>query len=497
MDYSNNIKVPVVTILGHIDHGKSSLLDYIRNEKTIENEAGGITQHIGAYEIEKKYEGANRRITFIDTPGHAAFTSMRRNSTKATDIVVLIVATDDGFKEQTMEAYKIIEESKIPFLVAFTKIDKPTADIEKAKQSMSKNGIYLEGFGGDVPWISTSAKTGEGVDDLLNLILLVSDLSEENQNTSTEPMEGIIIESDLDPKIGIAATLIIKNGTLREKEFVVSESSMAPTRIMLDFTGKQIEQANISQPIRIIGFNSIPSAGNKIISYKSKKDAEAAIKNHIATKQTNVKDTSELENYLPIIVRANVAGAVDAVKYEIQKISTDALPVVIIQDGVGSINESDVNRAITSGEKTIIASFQSSIDKNALDLANRNNIDVKYFNTIYQLVDWVEEKAKANTKKVIEKEEKGRAKIIRVFATQKDRSVCGARIINGSFNVGQRLDIERNGEILGEGKISSIQQNHEEKKGVENKGSEFAFSISSEINPQMGDEIKSFIKVEK
>ena len=483
---------PVVTILGHIDHGKSSLLDYIRKTKTTEYEFGGITQHIGAYEITKEYEGETRNITFIDTPGHSAFTSMRENSTKATDIAVLIVAADDGVKEQTKEAYEIIKRSGVPFLVVITKTDKPNSNIEKTKQSLLEKKIYLEGLGGDIPWIATSAKTGEGVEEMLNLILLLADLNDFKSDES-EDMSGIVIESDIDPKIGIAATIVIKKGVLNQKEFVVSGSSISPTRIMLDFLGNPIKKATPSKVVRIIGFNTLPSAGETIISFSDKKSAENSIR------QTEAKiDVAKpnIDIYLPVIIRTNVTGALDAIKSEIKNIE-EGIPIHIIDEGVGYISEGDINKAISIGENVVLASFHTGIDKNAYDLAVRNNIKAENFETIYELVEWIKDIAKQSAPKVVKKEETGKAKIIRLFATNRDKVLCGARVIDGSFSIKQTVDIKRGEDYIGKGKVESIQQNHEDKKTVNSKGSEFALSLQTDIPVQMDDYITSFIKVKK
>src|SRR3989344_5558418 len=267
---------PIVAIVGHIDHGKSTLLDYIRHTNVAESEAGGITQHLSAYEAVHKKDSGERKITFLDTPGHEAFRAMRSRGLNAADVAILAVSAEDGVKPQTLEALKLIEEAKIPFVVAFTKIDKPGANVERAKMSMLENQIYLEGMGGEVPYVAVSGKTGEGIFELLDLILLAADLEGLSADPGA-PGEGVVIEARVDPRRGNTATLIVQDGSVRSGEFVVAGASFAPVRIMENFLGKPVKEAAPGSPVRIVGFSYLPQVGEKWRVVETKKEAEAAV----------------------------------------------------------------------------------------------------------------------------------------------------------------------------------------------------------------------------
>ena len=274
---SQNIteRPPIVVVMGHVDHGKSTLLDFIRKTKVAEHEAGGITQHVAAYEVERVKEGVKKRITFIDTPGHAAFKAIRARGANVADIAILVVAADDGVKEQTLEALASIREAKIPFIVAINKIDKPNANVEKTQGQLMEKEVYLEKLGGDVPWTAISAKAGTGVDELLDLILIVAELEALTADAGI-PAEGYAIEAHRDPKRGIAATLIITNGTLSLGMAVLAGRALSPVRIMENHAGQKIKSATFSSPVSITGFDELPVAGESFTAYKSKRDAEEA-----------------------------------------------------------------------------------------------------------------------------------------------------------------------------------------------------------------------------
>jgi translation initiation factor IF-2 len=283
---------PVVVVMGHVDHGKSTLLDYIRKSNVVESESGGITQHISAYEVTHKDEnGVDKLITFLDTPGHEAFSKMRSRGATTSDIAILVVSAEDGIKAQTLEAYNTIIESKIPYIVAINKIDKPNANIDKVKMDLVEKGIYLEGLGGDIPFVPISAKNGTGVNELLDMILLVS-MMHESTGDRSELASGVIIEANREPKRGISATVIIKNGTLRTGMFVASGEAIVPTRIIENFLGKPIKEATFSSPVRLVGFISMPEVGNTFQTFKTKKEAEEYVQKFKEEKLSN-KSTSE------------------------------------------------------------------------------------------------------------------------------------------------------------------------------------------------------------
>jgi translation initiation factor IF-2 len=263
--------------MGHIDHGKSTLLDYIRKSNIVAGEAGGITQHISAYEVERKGpKGVIERITFLDTPGHAAFQGMRARGARVADIAVLVVSAEDGVKTQTLEAYKAIKESAIPFIVAINKIDKPNANVDKTKQTLAEAEIFVEGWGGQIPWVGISAKTGQGVPELLDMLVLVTEMEALTYHPEL-PGEGVIIESNMDPKKGVSATVVLTDGSIKKGDYVVAEDSMAPVRIFENFLGKPIENASASSPVRITGWTTIPKVGSKVVTVNSKKDTEEIV----------------------------------------------------------------------------------------------------------------------------------------------------------------------------------------------------------------------------
>jgi translation initiation factor IF-2 len=309
---------PVVAILGHIDHGKSTLLDYIRKSHTTESETGGITQNMSAYEASG--------LTFLDTPGHEAFQELRSRGAKVADIAVLVVSAEDGVKPQTIEALRAITDAKIPYIVAINKIDKEGANVERTKQSLLESGIYIEGYGGDVSSVPISAKTGQGVPELLEMIRLIAEVEDFKADPSING-EGIVIETNRDKQKGISATLMIKNGTLASGMFVVTGDAIAPIRNFEDFQGKQITEATFSSPVKIIGFDEIPVVGDTFTSYKTKKEAEAAI---LALREENIVTSvprkTHAQNFLiPVIIKANTSGVLEAISYEIKKCETEKL----------------------------------------------------------------------------------------------------------------------------------------------------------------------------
>lgn len=314
------LRSPVVSVMGHIDHGKSTLLDYIRKTNIVAKEAGGITQHIGAYEVvHKNQEGKDKKITFLDTPGHAAFAGIRSRSANVADIAILVVSAEEGVKPQTTEALKYIRSAKLPFIVAITKIDKPEANIEKAKQTLMEQEVYVEGYGGDVPSVPVSSKTGEGIPELLEMILLVAELQGFTADTD-KPAEGFVIEAKVDKAKGIIATLIIKNGALEKGMAIVSGESISSVRIMENALGKNIDRAESGSPVRIVGWNTIPVVGTPFSAFKTKKEAEAKLalakEKHTKPKKLTdkVKDVPEGEvppTILPIIIKADALGSVD------------------------------------------------------------------------------------------------------------------------------------------------------------------------------------------
>jgi translation initiation factor IF-2 len=392
---------PVIVIMGHIDHGKSALLDFIRKSNVVASEAGGITQHTSAYEVEhKNADGQTKKITFLDTPGHEAFSDMRSRGAVVADIAILVVSAEDGVKTQTLEALRAIKEASIPFIVAINKIDKPGADIDRTKNSLMENEIYIEGYGGDIPAVPISAKTGEGIPALLDMMLLVAELAE-LKGDPTQHATGYIIEANVDPKKGISATLLIKNGVLKRGMCVAAEDSVAPVRIFEDFLGNKIDEAQFSAPVSIVGWSKLPQVGATFQSFEKKKDAEACAIDFtpVAQMPHSATESEDPDHFsIPLILKADVSGTLDAVKYEIQKITLERTTLKIISTGVGTVTENDVKMA--SGDKNaIIVGFNVQVDSQARTAAEQYEVTIETFNIIYKMTEWLEEEAKKRTPK--------------------------------------------------------------------------------------------------
>ena len=488
---------PIIAVMGHIDHGKSALLDYIRKSNIVENEAGGITQHISAYEVTQQTKEGEKKITFLDTPGHAAFTAMRSRGANIADIAILIVSAEEGPKPQTLEALESIKQANIPFIVAINKIDKPEANIEKTKQQLMEKEIYLEGYGGDIPFAPISAKTGEGIPELLETLLLMAEM-EELTGDLNKPAEGFVLESNLDPKKGICATLIITDGKIESGSFVVSEDKMAPTRIMENFLGEKIKEATFSSPIRIIGFKTPPAVGSTFKTYLSKKDAEEATSKYVfkepKTTQLQIQETGDKET-IPLIIKADVLGSIEAIQKELLKIKTEKINLKVIHAGVGNVTENDVQ--ITGNDpRSIIVGFNVNIDTSAKDLAERAGIDIGIFNIIYKLTEWLEEKIIEKTPKKKVEKIIGKAKILRIFNKTKNKQVVGGEVIEGSISVGAKLKILRRDVEIEKGKITGMQSQKVEVKEV-NEGSQFGAMIEAKQEIAKGDMLEAFIITEE
>ncbi|MDD4989609.1 MAG: GTP-binding protein, partial [Candidatus Pacebacteria bacterium] len=381
---------PVIAVLGHVDHGKSSLLDFIRKSNVVDGEAGGITQRISAYEVEHKLADKSvRRITFLDTPGHAAFQSMRERGVEIADIAILIVSAEDGVKAQTLEAWKTIDAHKLPYVVAINKIDKPGADIQKTKNSLVENGIYIEGYGGDTPCVEISAKQGTGIDSLLETLILLVDMNDLKTTVDTDAT-GYVLESFVDPKRGISATLVIKDGTLATSGSILAGTALSPIRIVEDFAGRPIKSPHGGQPIKVTGFDEIPASGAIFVSSSDKKTMEQL---QSETRQNTVKEVLDPRFYrnakvvIPVVIKADSLGTLEAVKLELKKKETDEVKIKIIAEGVGNISEGDIMLA-SSDEKTIILGFTVKMEAKARDQADRFKITPQLFDIIYKLSEW-------------------------------------------------------------------------------------------------------------
>lgn len=490
---NEEIRPPVVVIMGHVDHGKSTLLDYIRKSNVVDCEAGGITQCISAYEVSVLDENKkNRTITFLDTPGHEAFTKMRERGAQAADIAILIVSAEDGVKAQTIEAYNTIIESNTPYIVAINKVDRPNANIEKTKMDLAEKGIYLEGLGGDIPYVLISAKEGTGVNELLNMIILVADLENFKGNSKINA-SGIIIEAKSNPKRGVEATCIIKNGTLYSGMFVVSGESIVNTRMMENFLGKPIKEATFSSPIRLIGFDTIPQVGNIFESFNSKKEAEKYIselkENNLLEKESRLKvDISG--KIIPIVIKTDVSGTVEAIEKEIEKLNTEEVSFKVINKGAGTINESDLKMGSVDKD-TIIVGFNTKIDNSARDLNESLKIEIKTFDIIYKLVDWLKEILEERRPRQEILEVTGSLRVIKTFGGTKNKHVIGGKVIKGKINSGNKVKIMRREAEIGLGKILELQVNKSKAREVP-EGHDCGLQIETKVDIAEGDIIDGF-----
>jgi translation initiation factor IF-2 len=486
---------PVVVVMGHVDHGKSTLLDYIRKTNVVAGESGGITQHISAYEVTHKDEsGKNRLITFLDTPGHEAFSKMRARGALAADIAILVVSAEDSVKAQTVEAYETIIENKIPYIVAINKIDKPNANVEKVKMDLVEKGIYLEGMGGDIPFVPISSKVGTGINELLDMILLVADLQEFTGDSKMNAT-GIIIEAVCEPRRGISATCLIKNGTLKTGMFVACGTSIVPTRIMENFLGKPIKEATFSSPISLSGFDSMPEVGSTFESFNTKKEAEFYVEiiksENKSKKNCSDKNMEQCKKVVPLIIKTDVSGSIEAIEKEINKLNSDEISFKIIGSGVGAVGESDLKMASVNKD-TIVVGFNVKIDSGARDLNESLKVTVQLFEVIYKITDWLKEIIEERRPRVETIEVIGSLKVLKTFGSTKNKRVVGGKVTSGRITSSSEVRIMRRDFEIGRGKIIELQQNKIKAKEVL-EDSDCGVLVDSKFEIASGDVLEAFI----
>lgn len=488
---------PIVAVLGHVDHGKSTLLDFIRHTNVVAGEAGGITQHVAAYEVVREHEGKEKRITFIDTPGHAAFQAIRARGAMAADIAILVVAADDGVKAQTLEALASIRAANTPFIVAINKIDKPNADLARTQASLLEKEVFLEQLGGDVPWTAVSAKTGQGVAELLDLVHLLADVQELKADPE-RPASGYVVEAHRDPKRGIAATLIIRDGSLRTGQFVRAGHGVAPVRIMEDHTGRKLSSASFSTPVTLVGFDELPDAGAEFLAFDSKKDAEHARDAARVLEKPQLLfaiDENDTRYHMPIILRADAQGSLDALLLEIPKLSDDFTAVALVQAGIGEISESDVKAALAAANPAkniapaLVVGFNVGADRLAESFALERGVSIERFTIIYELTERLAQRLRETAPKRTVVDVLGKAKILKVFSSRHDEHLIGARVENGSIRAGCDIRVMRRGEMIGDGEIVSIQHNRQTVQRIDDEG-EFGAQIALSHEPAPGDMIE-------
>ena len=494
-------RAPVVTIMGHVDHGKTTLLDTIRKTNVASGEAGGITQAIGAYQIE--YNG--KKITFIDTPGHAAFTEMRARGASITDIVIIIVAADDGVMPQTKEAIDHAKAANVPIIVAINKMDKPDANPERVLTEMAQNGITPEAWGGDVMFVNISAKTGMGIDDLLDRILLLSEIQDLKANPNRYA-RGTVIESKMDKNLGVVATLLIQNGTLRLGDHIVVGTSHGRIRTLKNDKGENLVEAEPSMPITITGLNESPQAGDKFMVFENEKKARSIAeqrslkikeKNNFATTSISLDDLFSRINSgckeINIVLKADVKGSEEAVKNSLLKIDVEGVKINVIRSGIGTITESDV--VLASASNAIIIGFNIRPSSKIMEYAKEKNVDIRLYNIIYKVVEEMEDAMKGELDPEFEEKILGTAEVRKLFKFSKVGTIAGCYITDGIIRRDSKARIIRDGIIIYDGKINSIAREKDQVKEVK-QGLECGITIENFNDIKENDVIEAYEMVE-
>ena len=490
-------RAPVVTIMGHVDHGKTSLLDAIREANVVSGEAGGITQHIGAYQVEKN--GA--KITFLDTPGHEAFTAMRARGAQATDIAVLVVAADDGVMPQTIESIKHAKAAGVPIIVAINKMDKPTANPTRVRTELLQHEVFVESMGGDVLDVEVSALTRMGLDKLLETILLQAEVLELKAARDGRA-EGLVIEAKLDRGRGAVATVLVQRGTLKVGDIVVAGTEFARVRALINDKGEQVRQAEPSTPVEVLGFTGVPSAGDRfsVVETEARAREVTEYRQRLVREKTEGGGATSLEQMMsqlkasgiakfPLIIKGDVQGSVEAINASLNKLSTEEVSAQILMSGVGGITESDVTLATASN--AVIIGFNVRANKQAQDLARRDGIEIRYYNIIYDLVDDV----KAAMSGLLKPERRetfiGNAEILEVFTITKVGKVAGCRVTDGIVERGAGVRLIRDNVVIHEGKLSTLKRFKDEVKEVQ-AGQECGMAFEKYEDMRVGDVIECY-----
>lgn len=477
---------PIVTVMGHVDHGKTKLLDVIRQTDVISTEAGGITQHIGAYQIE--YNG--KKITFIDTPGHEAFEKMRAHGANITDIVVLVVAADEGVKSQTIEAYEHAKRAGVPVIVAINKIDLPNANVFKVKQQLFELGLMPEDMGGKTITVPVSAKQNLNIDELLEMILLFSEMKDYKANPQ-KPASGVVIESHLDPKLGPVASLLVQDGTLKEGDFLVLGRTWGKVRLMEDEHKKRLKKAGPAKPVQIAGIKELPVFGDVFQVVPDEKTAEEVINELKKTKVRKEKPIfGVLEKEYPIVLKTDVLGSLEAIKDNLKKIKDKEVSISIVKEGVGDITEDDVMMAKAS--KAEIFGFKVKTFVSAQKLAEQEKIKISVYAVIYDLIEAIKEKIALLAKKEIETLV-GEGVILRIFRATRSEKIIGLKLEKGKIEKGLSFKAKRDGKEIGQGKIISLQIKKEKVNSVEAKA-EVGLGLATESDLKEGDIIEFYKK---
>ncbi|WP_042348861.1 translation initiation factor IF-2 [Bacillus massiliigorillae] len=492
----------VVTIMGHVDHGKTTLLDSIRNTKVTEGEAGGITQHIGAYQVEVN----DKKITFLDTPGHAAFTTMRARGAKVTDIAIIVVAADDGVMPQTVEAINHAKAAEVPIIIAVNKMDKEAANPDRVMQELTEHGLVPEAWGGDTIFVPMSAKKGEGIDELLEMILLVSEVEEFKANPN-KLATGSVIEAQLDKGRGAVATLLVQNGTLRIGDPIVVGSTFGRVRAMVNDIGRRVKEAAPSTPVEITGLNEVPQAGDLFVVFKDEKTArqvgEARLQQHVQS-QRSEKAVVTLDNLfeqmkqgevkeINLIVKADVQGSAEALAASLQKIDVEGVKVKIIHIGVGAITESDI--VLATASNAIVIGFNVRPDVNAKRAAESEQVDVRLYSIIYKVIEEIESAMKGMLDPEFEEKVIGQAEVRTTFKVSKVGTIAGSYVIDGKITRDSGVRVIRQGVVVYEGEIDALKRFKDDAKEVA-QGYECGITVKNYNDIKEGDIIEAYVMVE-
>lgn len=492
---------PVVTVMGHVDHGKTSLLDALRHANVVSGEAGGITQHIGAYQVTSPESG--KKITFIDTPGHAAFTAMRARGAKVTDIVILVVAADDGVMPQTIEAINHAKAAKVPMIVAINKIDKPDAKPERVRTELLQYEVQVESFGGDVVDVEVSAKNKTNLDKLLEMIALQAELLDLKTNPD-RPAEGTVIEAKLDRGRGPVATVLVQRGTLKVGDIIVAGAEMGRVRALINDQGETVQEAGPSVPVEVLGFNGPPEAGDRlavveneararqVTDYRAhqkreKSASSTGMRGSLEQMMSQLKTTGRKD--FPLVIKADVQGSLEAILGSLEKLGTDEVAARVLHAGVGGISESDVTLA--EGFNAAIIGFSVRANKEAAALAKRNGIEIRYYNIIYDLVDDVKKAMSGLLAPTLRETMLGNAQILEVFNISKVGKIAGCRVTDGSVERGANVRLIRDNVVVHEGKLSTLKRFKDEVKEVQS-GQECGMAFESYQDMRVGDVIECY-----
>lgn len=492
---------PVVAVMGHVDHGKTTLLDAILNQKVASGEAGGITQHISAYQTERK----GRTITLLDTPGHEAFSALRQHGARLTDVVIIVVAADDGVKPQTVEAIKFAQNAQAKIVVALNKIDKPEADPNRAKQSLAEAGLMPEEWGGDTTVVEVSAKTKQGIDELLDMVLLVADI-EDLKGDSQGSAEGIVIESHLEQGKGALVSVLIEHGKLHKSDFIVAGTTYGRVRTLDNWAGKPILEAGSSTPVRLTGFKDLPQFGDYVsvtTNEKEARDRAANAKSRKVTGKLNMTSSDLLGlinknaqvQEVPVIIKADVQGSLTSIIDSLRLLENEELKMQVIGSGIGSISESDVHMAATS--KALIYAFNVPTQTTVKKLAEREKVSIREFQVIYELLSDARDVLSALLAPEIKETELGKLIIRGVFRTTKDEVICGGEVTKGKVEPGVQARIIRGKEVIAEAEVTKVQRQQTEAKEVfEGEMCGLSLKLSKKLVVEEGDRLEFYKREE-